>query len=319
LCPLTSFTVGGSSSDIGLPGTPSFLLSAPGGGDFTLYQIGFTDSTNVFSVTSGTLQIFHWNELNSPSPSTLTVEIDQTTTTLQLTTVGPPVVPFVGQIIEIGQELMQVQSADAGSGTYTVIRGVFGSTAAVHLEHAYVLHLDSSTIVAPFAQGFFENLASANYLHTVNLPDVRICAAEFYVTNAFGNSQASQIFYSDGLRTLSGGQFSLQVSGYLATQQNAAPPLIIEASHAVRDMRATVSQPATGYDIHIDILQNGTLYASLVVFDGQTVSDINTNVLNLAPLAKESVLTMNVTLSFSSGSTAGLLSPGRDLTVTIRL
>jgi hypothetical protein len=84
-------------------------------------------------------------------------------------------------------------------------------------------------------------------------------------------------------------------------------------------MHATVSQPATGYDIHIDILQNGTLYASLVVFDGQTVSDINTNVLNLAPLAKESVLTMNVTLSFSSGSTAGLLSPGRDLTVTIRL
>jgi hypothetical protein len=95
--------------------------------------------------------------------------------------------------------------------------------------------------------------------------------------------------------------------------------LIIEASHAVRDMRATVSQPATGYDIHIDILQDGILYASLIIFDGHTVSDVDTNILNLSPLAKESVLTMNVTLSFSSGSTAGLLSPGRDLTVTIRL
>jgi hypothetical protein len=247
------------------------------------------------------------------------VALDAATTTVQLTTVGPPVVPFVGQIIEIDRELMAVQAVDSGSGTYTVIRGALGSTAATHDPAAYILHLDSSTIVAPFAQGFFENLASANYLHTVNLPDVRICAAEFYVTNAFGNSQASQIFYSDGLRTLSGGQFSLQVSGYLATQQNAAPPLIIEASHAVRDMRATVTQAATGYDIDIDILQDGVLYVKLKILDGHTVSDIDTDVLNLRPLMKESVLTMNVTLNVSAGGTAGLLSPGRDLTVTIRL
>jgi hypothetical protein len=319
LCPLTTWTLGGSSTDMGLPGTPSFLLSAPGGGDLTLYQVGFTDSANVFSVTSGTLQIFHWNELNSPSASTLAVATDAVTTTVQLTTVGPPVVPFVGQLIEIGQELMIVQAADSGSGTYTVIRGAFGSTAAAHGADAYILHLDSSTIVAPFAQGFFENLASANYLHTVNLPDVRICAAEFYVTNAFGNSQTSEIFYSDGLRTLSGGQFSLQVSGYLATQQNAAPPLIIEASHAVRDLRATVTQAATGYDISIDILQGGVLYAKLKILDGHTASDVDTDVLNLRPLAKESLLTMNVTLNVSPGGTAGLLSPGRDLTVTVRL
>src|SRR5207237_9804163 len=99
--PLTTWTLGGSTTDLGLPGTPSFLLSAPGAGDLTLYQVGFTDSTNVFSVTSGTLQIFHWNELNSPSASSLAVSIDATATTVQLTTVGPAVVPFVAQIIEI--------------------------------------------------------------------------------------------------------------------------------------------------------------------------------------------------------------------------
>ncbi|MGH9694932.1 MAG: hypothetical protein ACRD5Z_12355, partial [Bryobacteraceae bacterium] len=121
LCPLTTWTLGGSSTDMGLSGTPSFLLSAPGGGDLTLYQVGFTDTTNVFSVTSGTLQIFHWNELNSPSASTLAANIDAATTTLQLNTVGPPIVPFVGQLIEIGQELMTVQAVDSGSGTYTVI------------------------------------------------------------------------------------------------------------------------------------------------------------------------------------------------------
>jgi len=318
LCPLTSWTLGGSSTDTGLPRMPSFLLSAPGGGDLTLYQVGFTDIANIFSVTSGTLQIFHWNELNSPSGATLVAGIDAATATLHVSNAGPPVVPFVGQLIEIDQELMTVQAVDSGSSTYTVLRGAFGSTAAAHGAGAYVLHLDNSTIVAPFAQGFFENAASANYLHTVNLPDVRICAAEFYVTNAFGNSQASQVFYSDGLRTLSGGQFSLQVSGYLATHQNAAPPLIIEASHAVRDMRATVTQAATGYDIDIDILQDGVFYAHLTIPAGQTISAVNTDVLNLKPLQKESVLSMNVTLSLSSGSTAGLLSPGRDLTVTIR-
>ena len=31
-----------------------------------------------------------------------------------------------------------------------------------------------------------------------------------------------------GLRTLSGGQLSMQVEGYLATQTDAAPPLVIE-------------------------------------------------------------------------------------------
>jgi hypothetical protein len=84
-------------------------------------------------------------------------------------------------------------------------------------------------------------------------------------------------------------------------------------------MRATVTQAATGYNIDIDILQDGVVYAHLRILDGQTASAINTDVLNLRPLHKESVLTMNVALSVSSGSTAGLLSPGRDLTVTIRL
>jgi hypothetical protein len=105
----------------------------------------------------------------------------------------------------------------------------------------------------------------------------------------------------------------------LATQQNAAPPLIIEASHAVRDLRATVTQAATGYDISIDILQDGVLYANLKILDGHTVSGVDTDVLNLRPLAKESLMTMNVTLNVSPGGTAGLLSPGRDLTVTTRL
>jgi hypothetical protein len=103
----------------------------------------------------------------------------------------------------------------------------------------------------------------------------------------------------------------------LATQQNAAPPLVIEADHAVRDIRATLSQGATGYDVVVDVLQNGTLYQTVTIPAGQTSSGIIPGV-NLPPLKKEQTLTMNVTLNVHADP-AGPSSPGRDLTVTIRL
>jgi hypothetical protein len=155
----------------------------------------------------------------------------------------------------------------------------------------------------------------------VSVPDVRVAAAEFFVTNTFGDSQVNQVCFTTdqdgGLRTLSGGQFSLQVSGYLATQQNAAPPLLIEASHAVRDIRATISQTAQGYTIIVDVLQNGSEYCSLAIQPGATTSNIVSGV-NLPPLLKEGTLVINITLQVSTAY-SGSLVPGRDLTVTIRL
>jgi hypothetical protein len=109
----------------------------------------------------------------------------------------------------------------------------------------------------------------------------------------------------------------LQVSGYLATQQNAAPPLLIEASHAVRDIRATVSQAADGYITAIHVLQNGSEYCSLTIQPGATTSNIFDGV-NLPPLLKEATLAINITLQVSTGY-SGSLRPGRDLTITMRL
>jgi hypothetical protein len=173
----------------------------------------------------------------------------------------------------------------------------------------------------PFALNFFENRAALNFVHTITMPDVRICAAQFYVTNAFGDSAGKQLCYTTGpdggLRTLSGGQFSLQVGSTLATQQNAAPALLIEASHAVRDMRASVTQAPSGYNIAIDVLQNGVKYSSLTIPSGATVSSVVDGV-GLAPLIEGGVLTINVTLNVLQSFQASM-SPGRDLTTTIRL
>jgi hypothetical protein len=184
--------------------------------------------------------------------------------------------------------------------------------------------LDNSSIIVPFAPNLFKNNASANFIHTLSLPDVRIVAAEFLVTNAFGPSQATQESFAylnpdDSLRTLSGGQFSLQVNGYLATQQNAAPPLLVEASHAIRDIRATVNQASNGYDVVIQVLQNSTQVANLTIPAGALISSNIVKGANLPPLMEGALLTINVALNLSTSNTKTAVSPGRDLTVTIRL
>jgi hypothetical protein len=230
-----------------------------------------------------------------------------------------------GQAIQIDSELLTVLSVNTADGSYGVVRSALGSTAVAHASAAPVLLLDNTSIIVPFATGFFENQSSANYMHTLSLPDVRVIAAEFLVTNAFGPSQATAKSYAylapdDSLRTLSGGQFSLQVNGYLATQQNAAPPLVVEAGHAVRDIRATVSQPASGYDVAAQVLQNGVAYGSvLIIPSGTTTSSAIMKGAALPPLLEGSILTIDVTLNLATVLPPNGPSPGRDLTVTIRL
>jgi hypothetical protein len=175
-------------------------------------------------------------------------------------------------------------------------------------------------VIVPFASDFFRSKASGNFLHTFSLPDVRISAAEFFVPNSFGDGQAAQLCYTGGpeggLRTLSGGQFAIQVSGYLATQRNAAPALTVEQTHAVRDVRAAVNQAPAGYDIGITIQQNGASYCSLIINSGDTVSSSVIDGVGLPPLEEAATLSLDISLSAVPG--AGSINPGRDLTVTIR-
>ena len=109
----------------------------------------------------------------------------------------------------------------------------------------------------------------------------------------------------------------MQIGSRLATQQNAAPALLIEASHPVRDIRASLLQPAVGYNVSIELLQNGLPYCTLTLPTNTTLSDVIDGV-SLPPLVEGNSLTMNVTLNVIAGFT-GSMDPGRDLTVTIRL
>ncbi len=318
LSPLTRWKLGGVQTDVGLPGAPNFSLAAPGGGALTLSQVGFTNPDNISSVTSGTLEIFAWNELLTPSAYALAGALDTSTTTLQLT---PIVSLAAGQVLAIGTELVTVSNANSDGSGYTVTRAALRSIATAHSPGDPVLPLSQETLIVPFASGFFETQQSQNFTHTMSVPDQRIYAAGLSMTNSFGNGGTGQICYvsagQSGLRTLSGGQLAFQVSGFLATQQNAAPPILVQASHAVRDVRASVTQGAAGYTVQIDLLQNGTPYCSLTIAAGGTTSAQIINGLTLPPLVEGSALSMNVTLNPVAGYT-GTANPPQDLVVTIR-
>ena len=54
-----------------MPPTPVFGLNLAGQGTIDLVGISFTDLTNTHTISAGTLTLFYWNELNSPSTFTL--------------------------------------------------------------------------------------------------------------------------------------------------------------------------------------------------------------------------------------------------------
>ena len=138
------------------------------------------------------------------------------------------------------------------------------------------------------------------------------------MTNVKGNSPTTRKSATGtvdgGLRTLSGGQFSIQVEGNLAIQTNAAPPLVVEDAHSVRDVSAVVREAPTGAPIALRLRQDSSTYSELTIPIGGTSSNVVKG-FGMPPLMTGSTLSLDVV---SVGQTADSV-PGADLTVTIRL
>ena len=77
-----------------------------------------------------------------------------------------------------------------------------------------------------------------------------------------------------GLRTLAGGQMSIQVEGYLAMQTDAAPPLVVDEALAARDIFAVVNQAPSGGAVTLQLRQGSTVWCSLTIADGATMSNV---------------------------------------------
>lgn len=318
LNPLTRWQIGGAGEGGGdgeVPPMPVFGLNLAGQGTVELLGIGFADFTNTQTIYAGTLTLFFWDELSSPATFTLASAVAATDTTITLSAAGPA---LVGDLIQMESEVLEVRLPQNGGLRYDVNRGSHGSTGAIHAVGAPIYHLKRNLTIVPFVKNFFGSPASGSYSASIFLPDVRIAAAEFFMTNVVGSGLVATATFGatldQGLRTLSGGQLSIQVEGYLAIQTDAAAPLVIEDSHAPRDIFAVVREAPNGGPIQLKVRQNSTLYCALTIADGAVISNLVSG-FGLPPLVARSQVSLDIVAVPGAANTL----PGRDLTVTIRL
>ena len=313
LSPLTRWTIGGAAGDIDVPPAPIFALNSPGQGRVEVTGIGFTDLTNTRTITAGSLNLHCWNELAAPTSLTLVSDVAADGFSLE---VSSGLSADVGAILQIDAELVAIESLSEDHRTITIQRAMLGSTANSHTAGAKVWRLERKAFVMPFLKNFFGTPAAGSYSYVLSLPDQRIAGAELYVTNVKGNSQVGVASYAGlvdgGIRTLSGGQISMQVDGPLSIQSDSAPRFNVDASHAVRDVFATVVEAPTNGPIEARITRDGEPYCTITIPAGQTISSPSVDGLTLPALNSGWQLGLDVTA-------VGTDRPGAGLTVTIRL
>ncbi len=244
---VTGWTIGGSgSADLTTPPQPLFGLGQDvHGGTVILSGVSFPELTNTHGISSGTLTVYYWNELSAPPLTLLTNSLTAADVSLTLTVSGTA---QPGSRLQIGDEVLVVTGVSNNGVQYTVSRGADGSAAIGHSTSAAVYHLSSQTTIMPFPTDFFGSPYSGGWTYPVALPDVRVASAELFVTNELGNSPTACVCMTQtqdrGLRTLSGGQYSIQVDGYLAVEQSVAPAIVVESARSVRDIFGILGSPA---------------------------------------------------------------------------
>ena len=280
--------------------------------------VSFASLTNTRTVSAATLSLYFWDELNTPTAFSLGGDVASGDSTVTLNIAGPAT---AGDLIQVDGEVMVVGGAVSGGLQYQVTRGAYGSGAATHTAPAAVYHLQRRVFIVPFPRDFFGSPASGSYAHTVSLAHARIAAAELFVTNVRGNSLVAHHNYTStedfGIRTLNGGQITIQVDGYLAIQDEAAPAFVIDDYYSVRDVFAVMGQAPTGAPIEMQLRQDDEVFCTLTIPltpAGTTISNV-VDGFGIAPLQHGKRLLLDILSVGTSGST----TPGSDLTVTIRL
>jgi hypothetical protein len=310
---VTRWTIGGDgSTDCDAPPAPVFGIG-PGrrGGTVEVSGIAFPSLENTHTITAGTLTLFYWNELQGPPAHVLALEASADDTVLTLNQAGTA---EAGTFVQAGAEILRVEEVLGDCTSYRVSRGAHDTAAEPHEAGSVVYHLESSTTVLPFPKNFFGSPYSGSWSNSLLLPDIRLASAELFVTNVWGDSGAASMNLTGsadyGLRTLSGGQYTMQVEGFLAVDSSATPVLVVDATHAVRDVFAVLGQAADA-PVEVQVNVDDVTYCTMTVLAGQTTSN-GVDGFTL-PLLNAGA---RVTLSVLS---TGTMYPGSDLTVIIRL
>ena len=313
LSTVTRWQIGGSgTTDVDVPPEPFFGLGAgQSGGTVELSGVSFTDLTNTSTISAATLTMHYWDELRGRPTLALAQAAGIADTTLQLSAAGDAT---AGSFVQIDSEVIRVEAVANGGTQYQVTRGMHSSPAAAHAAQAAIYTLQNKTVIAAFPPNFFGSPYSGSWSQAVTLPDVRVASAELFVTNVRGNSPVRSICLTSsvdqGLRTLSGGQYSIQVDGFLAVESSVAPALVVEAAHSVRDIFAVLGSVADAVvSLRVDV--DGAPYCTLSIPAGTTTSPAVAGSV-AGPLAAGAKVTLAVLA-------VGQTYPGANLTVLIRL
>ena len=317
LCPLSRWQIGSSgesTGDAAVPSVPIFglSLSPTQGGTVQLGAIGFTDLANTTTISAATYTFHYYDELLEPPTISISNACASSDTSVTLAAVSPAAEKSYFQLDE---EVLQVTAVSTDGLTLQVNRGLHGTTADDHVAGTLFYLLSAQVLIVPFIKNFFGSPASGDWNYSLPFPNVRIASMECFVTNSQGNSPTAVGAFTDsideGLRTLSGGQYSFQVAGFLAVQSGVAPDISVEGPHAIRDIFAIVKTPASDSTIGLNINLSGTLLCSLSIPANSTISNVVRGLL-LPVLTTGSLLSLDIT---SVGETV----PGGDLTVVIRV
>ena len=175
--------------------------------------------------------------------------------------------------------------------------------------------LSEKVVIVPFIKNFFGSPASGEWNYSVELPDVRIASVELYMTNSLGDGAVTVNQFTgtndSGLRTLAGGQYSFQITGYLAIQTGAAPNVIIDSARSVGDIYAVLRGPSAGAGVTLELNLNSQPYAT-IQFDPGAITSYVVSGFGLPSFTAGDQLSLDVT-------GVGTTIPGNDLTVIIRL
>ncbi len=314
ISPITRWVIGGAgirTVDADVPAAPTFglALSQRLDGTVELSGIGFSDLANSGTIVAGTLTLYWQDELTRLVPIALAAALTATDITVAIDQAGPS----AGTVIRIDSELLLIDQVSNAGTTLSVTRGMFSTVAAAATAGTEVVPLRKSTVTAPFVKHFFGTPASGDWTYAVPLSNARVAAAEFYVTNSQGNSPSSDQAYTNtldrGLRTLSGGQYSLQLSGPLAVQDAATPETILDADHVIGDTRGFLSEAAVGTGVTVRLNVNAVELCTLQ-FDAGAIVSNNVRGATLPVLRQGDRLTVDV---LDVGSTL----PGSDLTIVV--
>ena len=303
------------AGDLDVPPTPGFGLTAHGQGGFLLSGIGFPTLENTRTIRTGTLTVHYWDELKSPCPWQVSEAMGAEDVVLYLLS---PVPAAQGDLVQVEQELMRVLEVRDGGSELLVDRGVHDTESKAHGAGAVVYRLDRHTSVMAFSKGFFGSPASGSFSRRVDLPNARLAAAEFYVTNDRGSSATAYQAYTataeGGLRTMAGGQYTFQYDGELAVMSHISPSLAVEAARAVRDVQAQVESPPLAEPVMVRVTVDEEPYADLIIEPGSREAEA-VSCFDRPPLREGARVNVSI-LAVGYGPNS---YPGRGLTVTMRL